>query len=491
MVDRRTFLTSAAAGAAAFVGGRHGHVGRRAVPSSSPRTLAQAIRGQVIERGSPAYPQAAHVYNERFDWVHPSAVARPVDAADVQAAIRWTTAHGVPIRARSGGHSYAGYSTLQNGAVLDLRRLSAISIDRAAGTATIGAGCQLLNVYAALAAHGLTLPAGSCPSVGIAGHALGGGMGLAARHFGLACDNLVGAKIVTVDGRLRTVSSHSNPDLLWALKGGGGGNFGVVTELTFRPHPMPASASYFFVSWPWSEASEAVAAWLGWAPHATRLVTSVLHLNSSAGATSVTVSGQYFGPASALHALLAPLASIPGASITTGTQAYLGLMLRWAGCLTTPIAACHTVGSSPAGALPRASFDAKSDYISAPLSGPARATLIAAVEARGAQPGSGAILFDSYGGAINAIHPAASAFVHRNQLACVQYLSYGGGSRWLSDSHRAMRPYVSGYAYQNYIDVTQTDWQHAYYGSNYARLQSIRRAVDPHHYFNFPQAIGR
>ena len=106
-------------------------------------------------------------------------------------------------------------------------------------------------------------------------------------------------------------------------------------------------------------------------------------------------------------------------------------------------------------------------------------------------PGSGAFLFDSYGGAINRVSPNATAFVHRNELFCIQYLTYNGGGAWLGRTHGAMRPYVSGQAYQNYIDAGLSGWQQAYYGRNYARLKSIRRAIDPHHFFNFPQAIGR
>ena len=494
-IDRRTFLVAACAPAAAFALGfppdavRSSR--RRPLTSPVPRTLKQAIRGRVFEPGSPGFAQAAHVYNERFDSVLPSAVARPVNAADVQSAIRWTVARGVPVRARSGGHSYAGYSTLKGGVVLDLRNLNQISVNRANGTATIGAGSQLIDVYSALAAHGATIPAGSCPSVGVGGHALGGGMGLAGRHFGLACDSIVGAQIVTADGHLRTVNAHTNPDLLWALRGGGGGNFGVVTALTFRLHPMPASAAYFFVNWPWSSAADAIEAWVSWAPHATSLATSILHVNGGAGGTSVDVTGQYFGPSSALGSVLAPLRGVAGASITTGQQSYLGLMLRWAGCLSTPIAKCHTVGASPGGTLPRASFNAKSDYVAKPFSSAASATVVAAAERRASQPGSGAILFDSYGGAINAVRPSATAFVHRNQLCCIQYLTYNGGGPWLTQTHASMRPYVSGTAYQNYIDPALASWQLAYYGTNYPRLESIRRQIDPHHYFNFPQAIGR
>ena len=183
-------------------------------------------------------------------------------------AVQWAVSNGVPLRARSGGHSYAGFSTLSGGVQLDLRNLRGISVDTRNRTATIGAGSQLIDVYAALAAHGVTIPAGSCPSVGIAGHALGGGMGLAGRQFGLTTDNILSAQIVTADGRVRTASSKSNPDLYWALRGGGGGNFGVVTSLTLRVHPVPGTVAGFIVNWPWSQAANALAAWQAWAPHA-------------------------------------------------------------------------------------------------------------------------------------------------------------------------------------------------------------------------------
>jgi hypothetical protein len=175
----------------------------------------------------------------------------------------------------------------------------------------------------------------------------------------------------------------------------------------------------------------------------------------------------------------------------TGQHDYLTLQRLWAGCLTTSIPACHTVGAAPDGTLERASFQAKSDYVTKALPASGRAVLVSAMERRSSMPGSGAILFDAYGGAINRVNPSATAFVHRNALFCIQYLSYNGGGSWLQQTHSAISKYVSGQAYQNYIDAGLKGWQNAYYGSNYARLQQIRKQVDPHHHFNFPQAIGR
>jgi FAD/FMN-containing dehydrogenase len=445
----------------------------------------------VFQRGAAGFLTAAHVYNERFDAVLPSAVARPLDTEDVRDAVRWAVAWNVPMRARSGGHSYAGYSTLKGGVVFDLRNLSGVSVNRRAGTATVGAGAQLIDVYAGLARGGATIPAGSCPSVGIAGVTLGGGMGLAARKFGLSTDNLLAATLVTADGQVRQVNDRTDSSLMWALRGGGGGNFGIVTQFTFRVHALPASAAYFLVYWPWSSASDAIAAWQSWAPNARDELTSILHLNAGGGQTSINVSGQYFGRSADLPRLLAPLTAVPGASVFSGDQDYLGLQLRWAGCLGTPFAACHTVGTRAGGMLPRKSFNAKSDYVTKALPSAAREVLVAALQQRAGQPGTGAILLDSYGGAINRVAPGATAFAHRNALFCMQYLTYDGGGGWLSGTWNRLRPYVSGMAYQNYIDAALPGWQRAYYGSNYTRLLEVRRRVDPEHRFNFPQAIGR
>ena len=348
-IDRRGFLTRAGAvGVSLAYASAPGRLASAAVPRHGP-----PIRGRVIRRGEPGFRQAARVYNQRFDGVLPALVARPIDATDVRDAVNWAVSNGVALRARSGGHNYAGYSTLSGGLVLDLRNMRGVSVNTRDGTATIGAGSQLIDVYAALAARGVTIPAGSCPSVGVAGHAIGGGMGLAARQFGLTADNLRSAQIVTADGRLRTASRHSNPDLYWALRGGGGGNFGVVTSLTFRVHRVPRAVAGFFVTSPWSQAADALAAWQSWAPHARSQLTSIFRLKGKAGITSVNVTGQYFGPSSDLGRLLAPLTAVGGASVSIGESGYLQTQLGWAGCSTISLAACHTEGTRPGGTLLR------------------------------------------------------------------------------------------------------------------------------------------
>jgi FAD/FMN-containing dehydrogenase len=333
--------------------------------------------------------------------------------------------------------------------------------------------------------------------VGIGGHVLGGGMGLAGRKLGLACDRLRGARIVTADGRVLHCTARSHPDLFWALRGGGGGNFGIVTHLELAPHAV-GQASWFVCSWPWAMASEALDAWQRFAPHAPAELTSILTLGTGAGSPTVSALGQHFGSEAELRNLVGPLTRVAGASLSTGTSGYMDLMLRWAGCLDRGFTACHTEGTRPGGVLPRDRFAAKSDYVDEYLSASGRQALVSAVDRRQATPseGSGALVIDAYGGAINQLKPDHTAFVHRRQLFSVQQIAYFGAAAegaslaWLRSVHGALRPHASGQAYQNYIDPELAGWRRAYYGSNYHRLTQVKRTYDPDNLFRFAQSIG-
>ena len=196
---------------------------------------------------------------------------------------------------RSGGHSYGGYSST-SGVIVDVSRLNGVSLD-SVRRAVVGAGARLIDVYDGLWQHGRTVPAGSCPTVGIAGLALGGGVGLASRKYGLTCDNLLEATVVLANGTAVVANARQHPDLYWALRGGGGGNFGIVTRLVFRTHPVGQVATYA-LEWPWSDAAKVVQAWQKLAPHAPDGLFSVLNLNAVVGGHArITSAGQFFGSA--------------------------------------------------------------------------------------------------------------------------------------------------------------------------------------------------
>jgi FAD/FMN-containing dehydrogenase len=480
-LDRRQFLVGTAGGAILL----------RLPPETSGvsgralRELRSAVRGRVlVPRDS-----ARIVYNRRFEGIRPDALVLADSSADVAATVRWANRFDVRVVARSGGHSYAGYSTASDGVVIDLSRLRGVSVSN--GRARIGPGARLIDVQHALTRRGLTVPSGSCPSVGIAGLALGGGHGLAGRRFGLTSDNLVAARVVTADGRVRHVDADTDEDLYWACRGGGGGNFGVVTSLTLRTH-RATGASWFSVSWPWSQADEALAAWQRFAPDAPPALTSIFSLGTTGGSGSPRVAalGQYFGGDAALRRLIRPLRRVAGANLSSGSSSYFSLVQRWAGCLGEGLAACHR--------STRSSFFAKSDYFDMRLGPRGRAIMIDWMERRQRNPalGSGALLLDAYGGALNRPAADATAFVHRDMLFSLQYLAYFNGGtagrasrRWINGVWRALRPHVSGEAYQNYIDPQLDGWQRAYYGTNLARLREIKKQVDPDFRFRFRQAI--
>lgn len=452
-------------------------------PALSPlKELARDVRGPVLQPRS----SAALVFNERFAARRPRVVVQPRDVRDVQQAVRWAQRHDVPLTVRSGGHSYEGYSTIDNGLVLDLRRLRAVHVTR--GRALVGGGAQLIDVHAQLARRNATLPTGSCPSVGVGGLTLGGGMGLSGRAHGLTCDNVTGLTIVTPDGRLRRCNARSHEDLFWACRGGGGGNFGVVTSFEFKTHAARRGA-WFSISWPWGQADAALAAWQRFAPHTANALTSVLDLGSHGGAPSISARGQYLGRESQLRALLRPLTEVAGAALATGSEGSFALVKRWAGCSDLGRGACDTTGAS----RPTARFAAGSAYVDRALDAQGRAAILSAVERP--HPGAGMLILDAYGGAINDVPPDATAFVHRSPLFSVQILAYFGpegidaGMSWKRGVERRLRPHVSGAAYQNYIDRDLRGWQQAYYGRNLPRLREIRARVDPENLLRFPQSI--
>jgi FAD/FMN-containing dehydrogenase len=476
-LGRREFLGEAVASVAALVLQEEPPPLAADLSRRAARALRAAVRGPVFLPRTPGYNARRLVYNTRFDGIKPDAVVLPRDTRDVQAVVRWADRFDIRLVSRSGGHSYAGYSTTDRGVVVDLRRLRGVRVSN--GRAIVGPATPLIDVYSRLARSGLLVPAGSCPSVGIAGLALGGGHGLSGRRFGLTSDNLLAATIVTADGRARRADPDTNGDLYWACRGGGGGNFGIVTSLTLQAH-RTRQAAWFIIRFPWSQANEALAAWQRFAPDAPPALTSVFSLGTTGGARdpSVTAVGQFYGPETRLRNLIRPLTRVSGASVSAGTDTTMGLVRRWSG------------------AGGRARFRAKSDYFDEPLPRRARELMIEWIERRQRSPsqGSGALLLDSYGGAINRPRSGATAFVHRDMLFSLQYLTYfsGGGqaaNRWLGGVWRALRPYASGQAYQNYIDPQLERWQRAYYGSNLERLRDIKARVDPDFRFRFRQAI--
>ena len=481
----------------------------RSGPTSADwSALARDLSGPLVRPGDSAYPVGRRLFDPRFDSLKPAGIAYCRNPHDVATCLTFVRTYEIPVAARSGGHSYAGWSSNNGGLIVDVTRMNAVDVS--GSTVTVGAGTHLVDFYNGLAARGKMVPGGSCPTVGIAGLTLGGGVGVIARAHGLTCDVLESVTLVAANGSVLTADASQHSDLFWACRGGGGGNFGVATSFTFRT-VASTDVVLFFLSWPWSRAARVTAAWQSWAPHAPDALWSNMRLSAVTGGGTplfVQVGGTYLGSVGDAAKLLEQLYDTIGSDPTEPfleQTSYLRAMMVEAGCSRLGVQACHLPWQAPGGQLGRVPQYTKSDYFTKPLSGAGIAALLHGVETAGsvagAPGGAGGVEFGALGGAINRVKPNATAFVHRNALFGAQYTTNWDASAgttgagvarqhaWLRSFWSSMRPYASGQAYQNYIDPDLTNWKQAYYGANYPRLAAIKATYDPTRLFSFPQAV--
>ncbi|WP_431043570.1 FAD-binding oxidoreductase [Streptomyces sp. P1-3] len=498
--------TSASGGPGSAVGTTSGTPGGRAgKPTATDwNALGKGLQGRLIRPGDADYATARQLYNTRFDKLRPAAVAYIANTADIAECLAFARRHGARVAIRNGGHSYAGWSSGDGRLVIDVSSLK--TVRTGSGSATIGAGAKLIDVYTQLGAHGVTIPAGSCPTVGVSGLTLGGGHGVVSRAYGLTSDSLTGARIVTADGKTLDVSKDRESDLFWALRGAGNGNFGVVTELRFRTHKAAPGVTAY-LTWPWSKAAAVLRAWQEWAPAQPDEIWSSLHVSATPGRTPrISVACFSLGTHGALQNAvdrLADRAGAPASSASLRRRTYLDAMRMYAGCSSYSTSQSHlpgkTPGRTPNGVLQRETYAARSDFFDRSLSTAGIRALLDQPERYGRRTGGGgavSIALTALGGAVNRVAPLATAFVHRRSRFLAQYMASwpagGSGSvqtAWLDGAHTAMRRYASGAAYQNYTDAGLKDWRKAYYGDAADRLTKLKKQYDPNRLFDFPQAL--
>ncbi|MEZ0491770.1 FAD-binding oxidoreductase [Kineococcus sp. TBRC 1896] len=471
-------------------------------PSSSPSWGSLRVSGGVSLRGANGYDDGfdarSLLYNPRFSPA-PQAVAHCETADDVAACVRFAADQGAGLRLRNGGHSYGGWSA-GDGLVADLSPMAAVEVDREARTARIGAGARLIDVYAAVGAAGFAVGSGSCPTVGLSGLTLGGGVGVLARSFGLTCDQVSAIDVVTADGRTRTVGVDStdgdDADLFWALRGGGGG-IAAVTSWTFALRPAPEVA-VFFVRWPLSAGADVLAAWQRWQADAPRELWSTCKLLRNPGdGDRVQVSGTWTGGGA--PDLSGLLAGLPAPAARSGRRlAYPEAMSYEAGCSGLDADTCTARALD---AEHRQPFAATSSMLPEALPQAGLDAAQAAVQQISPPPGAveAGMSFDALGGAVADVAPDATAFPWRTALATVQHTATwtGGGDSddpapfdaVVAGTREALRPWAGGSAYVNYADPDLPDRAQACWGPNRARLQQVAAGVDPDGLFAFPGGI--
>nr|WP_232542444.1 FAD-dependent oxidoreductase [Nocardia bovistercoris] len=434
------------------------------------------------------------------------AVAYCATAKDVQTAIAFAKDNAVHAVPRSGGHSFGGYSTT-TGMILDVSRLNRITVD--GPHVTIGAGTQQVDALAALTPHGLALASGLCPTVGAGGFIQGGGIGYQTRKYGMACDRLVSADVVLADGRIVRASAKENPDLYWALRGNGGGNYGVVTGYTLEPIQRDTLVGYMLM-WLGSDTAAVIENWQRWMLEAPDDLSSVLLCgiqNPPAPETMALIAGTWYGTKEDLDrridALVAAIGAAPSrraAEPATVRDA----MMRIYGCGNLTTEQCHRAGTAPDTQVARYQYyrtRCRMFDSAVPAADVADLLAVMADPTHYRDKHSRKLYFEALGGAANQRARTDTAYVHRTtkfvvgltaQLPDLTYTDEDTAlcEKWLADGFAVLDRHSLRESYQNYMDPALEDWKNSYYAENYSRLVSVKHTYDPDGFFRFDRGIG-
>ncbi|GAS89775.1 FAD-dependent oxidoreductase [Mycolicibacterium brisbanense] len=464
-ISRQTFLRGAVG--ALVTGTVFGSNRASAQPAASGwGDLSAAIGDKVILPDNGQFASAKAVFNTNFNDFAPAAVVTPTSAVEVQKAMAFAAAHNLKVAPRGGGHSYVGASTATGAMILDLRQLpGGVNYDAATGYVTVTPATGLYTIHQALAANGRGIPTGTCPTVGVAGHALGGGLGAQSRHAGLMCDQLVSATVVLPGGAGVIASANEHPDLFWALKGGGGGNFGVTTALTFATFPtsdVDAASLHF----PLESFPQVLLGWQTWLRTADRSSWALADtITDPGGAHCRILATSPAGSGDAVSAAVSKAVGLQPMTVEKHTFNYLDLV---------QYLAVNNLNPSPLG------YVGGSDVFSS-ITPAAAQGIAAAFNAFPAGAGRPLVIMHALDGALATVGPGDTAFPWRRQSALVQWYVETSGSpaaaaNWLGTAHQAVAPYSVG-GYVNYLEANQPASR--YFGANLSRLAAVRQKYDP------------
>ena len=445
---------------------------------SAVRRLADGLSGPVLAPGDPGYDDARRVRNGLIDR-YPAAIARCLHTADVADAVDFGRNEGLEISVRGGGHSVAGKAVTDGGLMIDLSLMKGVHVDHARSATRAAAGVTVGELDRANGAFGLATPSGVVSSTGIAGLTLGGGIAWLMGRHGMAVDNLLSAEVVLASGKVVTAGEDADPELFWALRGGGG-NFGVVTSFEYRTHPI-VSVLGGPVLHPLAAAPQLFSFYREFAadlPDDLSTQAVFLHAPDGSGAKlcgiAVCHAGEDAGRAEAdvrpLRRFGSPAADMiqrmPYASVNTGVD--------WL---------------APAGAL---SYW-KSAFFS-DLSDAAVDVMTAAFERAPSE--LCALVVEDFHGAVTRVSPAATAYPHRepgfNLFLISQWSDPGqtdAGIAWARETFDALTPYMADRSYTNYLSADDHGRVRAAYGANYDRLVECKRRYDPENLFRLNQNI--
>jgi FAD/FMN-containing dehydrogenase len=446
------------------------------------RALSHRLDGRVILPTDDGYDAARRVWNGMIDR-RPAAIVRCGSRADVVASVNLARERGLLLAVRGGGHSAAGHGVCDGGLVLDLSAMRTIEVDPVARTARAGPGLTWGVFDAATQAFGLATTGGVVSTTGIAGLTLGGGLGWLMRRHGLTCDNLLAAEVVTAAGEVVRASTEKHPDLFWALRGGGG-NFGVVTSLTYRLHEVGPAVLAGLLVYPRPRAREALRRYRDLVADAPEELAAYAALGSTAeGEPAVILVLFHGGPAAAGERLVDHFRSAcpPGADLVA-RRPYLEFQSMLDA--TQPAGKRVYWRSTFLRGLPDAALD----------------ELVALTEA---MPSPYAVaIIERYGGVVARVPADATAYPHRDADHLLNVISLWddpawdqGNIAWVRETWSRMAPFGEARTYVNFLGDEDEGRVRAAYGPNHARLAAVKARYDPGNLFRVnhnipPSAAG-
>jgi rhodanese-related sulfurtransferase len=436
------------------------------------------LTGRVIFKGDPGYDTARKNWDPHTN-KFPKVFVFAQKTQDVANAIKWARENKVPIRARSGRHSLeVNLSQVNGGIVIDVSDLKTIKLDKKNGTVVVGTGNRVGRIAKTLARLGFIAGFGDSPSVGIGGITLGGGIGPLQRTIGLISDNLLELKMVDAKGRVIRANKKRNSDLLWASRGGGGGNFGVYTQYKFKVLRAPEKATVYRITWPWDQFEEVLKAWQRWAPSVDTRLGSELTIGPKKGG-NVTMTGLFLGSKTEAIRLMKPVTSV-------GTPTKLIRLLPYTQVVNFLLPPDPVLTQ-------RVSNQFSSGFGRRPFPDKAIKSMREFLEkVEGADAG---FFFLNWGGAVSRVSPRATAFFWRKAKFYVEW-----NSSWVRQSEaakniaivrntrRKLQPYIVG-SYINVPDQGIKNSGPVYYGANFPRLRRVKAKYDPENVFRNPQSI--
>ena len=444
-------------------------------------TLAGQLDGELLRPEAAEYDTARRVWNGMIDR-RPALIARCASVADVVASVTFARETGMVVAVRGGGHNVAGSAVCDGGLVIDLARLNAVTVDPTRRIARVQGGARLGDVDRATQAHGLATPLGVISETGVAGLSLAGGMGWLRRLHGLSCDNVVSAEVVTADGEVLTASADENPDLLWALRGGGG-NFGVVTSFEFALHPVGPDVSVAFVLYPGERAHEVLSFFDAYMAGAPDEVSPIAFLGRVPAAEPFPEAawGQPFAAIAGLH----PGAPEVGERVLRPLRELGDPIADFSGTMTYVEAQTLLDEEYPDGG----NYYWKSLEFAA-LTPELIERAIAHADTAPADHSTVDIWY--HGGAMSRVAPDATAFGDRALVLFGYEANFGADEQadenvgWVRDCIDELRPLSTGGAYLNFPGFFEEgdELLRASYGeANYARLAGLKRRYDPANLF--------